>query len=137
MERMVRSVCLLWALAGCFSATANNSVSSVAGTERKLNNLVSELVDAPLADGECRFTLKKAGWVYVAFDRQHFGSEAFLDGGKAPVVAFRGDELSETMRYLDAGTHTIRVAGAPKCGALVCAGDERYGSGNQGYGRIR
>ena len=119
MERMVRSVCLLWALAGCFSATANNSGSSVAGTERKLNNLVSELVDAPLADGEYRFTLKKAGWVYVAFDRRHFGSEAFLDGGKAPVVAFRGDELSETMRYLDAGDHCVRVANAPANGGRL------------------
>lgn len=86
-------------------------VTSAASSGRTLNNFVRELVDSPLRDGEYSFTLDRPGWVYIGFDRQHFGAEAFLDGGERPVVAFRGDELSETMRRLEAGDHRVRVAG--------------------------
>ena len=59
---------------------------------RALNNFVRELVNAPLHDGEYRFSLGQDGWVFIGFDAPHFGAEAFLDGGEKPVVAFRGDE---------------------------------------------
>jgi hypothetical protein len=108
MTRLIRFAGLVFAVGGCFFADAKD-----------LNNLVREFVNAPLADGEYRFTLNKAGWVYIAFDRQYFGAEAFLDGGKMPVIAFRGDEFSETMRRLEAGEHRVRVQGAPAKGGRI------------------
>ena len=86
---------------------------------RALTNFVRELVNAPLHDGEYRFSLGQEGWVFIGFDAPHFGAEAFLDGGEKPVVAFRGDESPETMRRLKAGTHVVRVAGAPAKGGGI------------------
>ena len=114
---MAKIAGLFFMCAGCLAAFANGN--GAAARPKVLNNFVSEIADWPLADGECRFSLDRAGWVHIAFDKPHFGAEAFVDGGEKPAVAFRGDELSETMRYLEAGTHTIRVAGAPKCGGRI------------------
>ena len=85
---------------------------------RRLNNFVVEILDAPLADGEFTFDNPREGWVFIGFDRPYPSACAVLDGGADPVVVFRQDEPSETMRWLEEGTHKLTVKGAPGGGRL-------------------
>ena len=86
---------------------------------RRLNNFVTEVLEAPLADGEYEFDNPREGWVFIGFDKAYADAKAYLDGGGEPVVMFREDEPSETMRWLDEGTHRISVKGAAKCGGRI------------------
>ena len=47
---------------------------------RALNNFVRELVNAPLHDGEYRFSLGQDGWVFIGFDAPHFGMTGYDTG---------------------------------------------------------
>ena len=87
-------------------------------TGKRLNNFVTELVNAPLVDGETVFYNPRDGWVFVGFDRPYAETKAYLDSGEEPVVVFRPDEPSETMRWLKEGRHRLRVEGAAKGGRL-------------------
>ena len=78
---------------------------------RRLNNFVTEILDTPLTDGEVAFENPREGWVFIGFDRPYAATKAYLDGGKDPVVVFRPDEPSETMRWLKEGRHSLRIEG--------------------------
>ena len=92
-------------------------IAAAAG--RPLNKFVREIMDEPLHDGEYAFSTQESGWVYIGLDAQHFPTEVYLDGGKLPILRFRSDEPSETMRQVDAGTHRLEVRRAPARGRLV------------------
>lgn len=78
---------------------------------RRLNNLVTEIANRTLADGEYEFVNPREGWVYVGFDGRYAKARAFVDRGTEPVIRFREGERSETMRYLSKGLHTLLVTG--------------------------
>lgn len=86
---------------------------------KKLNNMVGEILDAPLKNGNTAFENPREGWVFIGFDKPYPDAKAYLDGAAAPVVKFRQDEPSDTMRLLTFGRHTIRIEGAPEGGRLL------------------
>ena len=88
---------------------------------RRLNNLVTEIANHRLVDGEFEFVNPREGWVFVGFDAPYAHARAFIDRGVEPVVRFRPGERSETMRYLAKGRHTLLVTGV--------RGDEKAAEG--------
>ncbi len=78
---------------------------------RRLNNLVTEIANRKLADGEYEFVNPREGWVYIGFDDRYAKARAFIDRGPEPVIRPRAGERSETMRYLSKGLHTLLVTG--------------------------
>ena len=80
---------------------------------RRLNNLVTELVNAPLKDGDVTFSRSRPGWVWISFEGETGSAEGFLDTIGYPVVRRRtGERRLETQRFVTAGVHTLRVVGA-------------------------
>lgn len=80
---------------------------------RRLNNLVTELVNAPLKDGDVMFSRSRPGWVWISFEGETGPAEGFLDTIGFPVVRRRtGERRLETQRFVAAGVHTLRVVGA-------------------------
>ena len=100
-----------------YGITARTKRAKAVG--RRLNNFVTEILDAPLTEGEVAFESPHEGWVFIGFDKPYAAAKAYLDGGAEPVVVFRPDEPSETMRWLKEGTHKVRVAGAAAGGRLA------------------
>lgn len=86
---------------------------------RRLNNFVSEILRAPLKDGMIPFGLARDGWVYIGFSRDLPGAEARLDHNGVAVVRHRDGERMETMRYLTAGWHQLKIRGVKEEGATV------------------
>jgi len=100
------------------ATVASNAYSIVAGKRtvyptigRRLNNFVTEVFSAPLKNGTYRFVNPRKGWVFVGFDKPYKGVDADIDGSIRGAVRYREGEPSETMRYLSAGPHEIRVSG--------------------------
>ena len=87
-------------------------------TGKKLNNFVTEILDAPLADGEFTFDNPRKGWVFIGFSGAQPSANAMLDGIAEPVVVHRPGEPLETMRWLEEGTHRVTVKGASGGGRL-------------------
>ena len=83
---------------------------------RRLNNFVTELFMRELKDGTYEFTNPRDGWIFIGFDRPLRDVEARLDEGSVPVVSYREHEPSETMRFLPAGRHSVKVSGATAAG---------------------
>ncbi len=87
---------------------------------RRLNNLCAELLSATLnADGTNRFSfaMSRDGWAYVAVKgspREDF--VARIDGKD---VIWRDTPRLETFRHLDAGGHSIEIAGVEGGGVVV------------------
>ena len=83
---------------------------------RKLNNLVTELVNRPLEDGTVEFSRPKAGWTWISFGEvgDDDGSlRGYLDDWGHPVVCRReGEPYLETQRWLPEGVHTLRIVGS-------------------------
>ncbi|MDD4099270.1 MAG: hypothetical protein PHC30_10910, partial [Lentisphaeria bacterium] len=79
---------------------------------RRLNNLVSELVDTELVNGNVSFSLARDGWVFIGFSEAQPEAAAFLDGADSAMVLFRPGEPSDAMRFLAAGEHVVRIRGA-------------------------
>ena len=86
----------------------------------RLNNFVTRLHDAPLADGEVRFFVPEDGWVWMSISgAAESEATGALDGGAEPCVLRRkGEPFNEAQRFLPAGWHTLRVGGAAKGGRL-------------------
>ncbi len=87
---------------------------------RRLNNLVTALVDQPLADGEVAFSRATPGWVWISFEGD-VGTAAlgYLDDVGYPAVRYRGGERHvETQRFVAAGAHRLRIVGAKPGGRL-------------------
>jgi len=79
---------------------------------RRLNNFVRELVSLPLRDGTVDFVNPRDGWVYVGFENAPETATGRLDGTAVPVVKYRPNEPTDTMRYLPSGRHAVTVEGA-------------------------
>jgi len=86
-----------------------------AGAERRLNNLVSDLLDVASpagAAGAWTFARSSEGWVFISVSCQGKGTvTATLDAGD-PVVVRNAESRSriEAMRRVNKGLHTIKVA---------------------------
>ena len=87
---------------------------------RRLNNLVTALVDQPLANGEVAFSRATPGWVWISFEGDvGTGAVGYLDEIGYPVVRYRaGERRIEAQRFVEAGAHTLRIDGAKAGGRL-------------------
>lgn len=86
---------------------------SPASVGRRLNNFVTELVNAPLADGDVAFERAEQGWTWISFDGANGEAKGYLDTCAEPVVLSReGEPTIETQRYLPEGRHVLHVVGA-------------------------
>jgi len=79
--------------------------------EKRLNNLVTELVNGSLMNGKHRFVNPRPGWVYIGFRNGGKAVTASMNG-KVIVRHREGSDLLETMRYLPRGEHEITIANA-------------------------
>lgn len=86
---------------------------------KPLNNLVGEILETELKDGEITFINPREGWVFIGFDKPFPGATATIDGNKQPSVKFREGEASECMNVLSAGKHTLHIQGAPAQGGRL------------------
>ena len=84
----------------------------------RLNNFVTELLKVDAQDGTVRFFNPRKGWVFIGLDRGEVGTTVSLDPIDVPLVRHRPGERYETMRYLDAGWKTLRLAGVPSGATL-------------------
>ena len=78
---------------------------------KPLNNLVTELVAAPAADGDVTFVNPRDGWVFIGLTDAGDAAEVLLDGDAAPVIRKRDGEPLQTMRHLLAGRHVLTLRG--------------------------
>ena len=85
---------------------------------RKLNNFVTEVVNAPLTNGTYSVPMPDEGWVWISLSAGDEDTEASFDLSGVPVVHFRRGEPFETMRYLGCGPHVLTVSGAPAGGRI-------------------
>ena len=78
---------------------------------RVLNNFVTELHAGPLRSGDVPFFCPKDGWVWMAFeDCEDEDATGRLDDCLVAVIRRRPSERHlETMRYLRAGNHVLRI----------------------------
>lgn len=81
---------------------------------RRLNNLVTELHNGPLANGRTRFFRKTDGFVWISFSAADGGRErtarGYLDGSAVAAVRFDPDErYTEAMRFVKGGWHELEV----------------------------
>ena len=81
--------------------------------ERKLNNLVSELLEVTSLSESSRpltFTRSGDGWILVSATCNGKGTaRVLLNEEPDPVIVHDGDGSGETMHYVAKGAHTIRV----------------------------
>ena len=102
------------------STVASNAYRIVAGAwpdpakvGRRLNNFVTELVNAPLQDRDYEFVRATDGWIWISFDGNAGDAQGFLDGGLDAVVRRRPNERGlETQRFVTSGRHFLSVRGA-------------------------
>ena len=87
---------------------------------KRLNNFVTALVDQPLENGEVAFSRATPGWVWLSFEGDvGTGAVGYLDDIGYPVVRYRdGERRIEAQRFVSAGAHTLRIAGAKAGGRL-------------------
>ncbi len=87
---------------------------------KRLNNFVTALVDQPLENGEVAFSRATPGWVWISFEGAvGVGAVGYLDDIGYPVVRYRdGEGRIEAQRFVSAGAHTLRIAGAKPGGRL-------------------
>ena len=86
---------------------------------KRLNNMVSEILVTDLKNGEITFNNPREGWVFIGFDKPYPNTTAKLDGVAEPVVRFREGELSDGMRLLPLGKHTLKIENAPAEGGKL------------------
>ena len=110
-------------------ATAAILISGLAGAaepetpppaERRLNNLVSELLDiSAISQPSAHFKFQRPtdGWIFISASGRGTGTvRVVLDNDPHPVIVLNADGRGEAMRHVTGGTHAIRVE---------CQGDER------------
>ena len=87
---------------------------------KRLNNFVTALVDQPLENGEVTFSRATPGWVWLSFEGDvGTGAVGYLDDIGYPVVRYRdGERHIEAQRFVSAGAHRLRIAGAKSGGRL-------------------
>src|SRR6266567_7642558 len=83
--------------------------------ERKLNNLVSELLAvSPISMSSQPFTFARSndGWILISSTGKGMGTVRVILDQATPgntVIVHEGAGRSEAVRYVIQGTHTIRV----------------------------
>src|SRR5436190_5621932 len=83
--------------------------------ERKLNNLVSELLEVSSISKSSKpftFTRSSDGWIFISSTCKGKGTvSVILDKGTRgdTVIVHEGEGGSEAMRYVTKGTHTIQA----------------------------
>jgi len=101
--------------AALFPAQAANGPLAVSQTsaEKRLNNLVSELLEVSPASqsGESfTFATSRDGWVFVSSTCNGTGTvHVILDSAPDPLIAHDGESVREAMRYVTKGEHTLQV----------------------------
>ena len=87
---------------------------------KRLNNLVTALVDQPLENGEVEFSRATPGWVWMSFEGDvGTGAVGYLDDIAYPVVRYRdGERRIEAQRFVEAGAHKLRISGVKPGGRL-------------------
>src|SRR5436190_9355733 len=109
-RRLIASVVIL--ICG-YAGTAKAEI--LFSGERKLNNLVSDLLDVASVSksGESfTFTRSSDGWVFISSTGK--GTARVILDKESDAVIFHGPESSprhEAMRFVTKGQHTIRVEG--------------------------
>ncbi len=96
-------------LSNTYSMTA---LKPLPETGKRLNNFVVEIYRGKLENRRYKFTAWDDGHYRIAFTQPQKNAIAKLDDMADPVVLFRPNELSETMRFLKRGTHTVTVSGS-------------------------
>ena len=122
---------------------ASNAYRIVAGTwkdpsqvGRRLNNFVTELVNAPLKDGEVTFERAEDGWTWICFDGDIGEAKGYLDGSADCAVCRReGEPVVESQRYLKAGPHKLRIRNAKGGRLRIHAVKILMGGSLKGYDR--
>src|SRR6266704_1802245 len=107
-----RPICLIAIFVCGFAGAAENAI--LFSRERKLNNLVSELLEvSPISTTSKPFAFTRAsdGWILISASCKGNGTVSIiLDKGLRPVTVMIHDTESgprdETMRYLTKGEHT-------------------------------
>ena len=89
-----------------------NAIHPLPKTGRQLNNFVTEIRREKLENRNYDFTAWEDGWYRIAFTQAQKDAAATLDNSTEPVIVYRDNEHSETMRYLTAGKHTVSVQNA-------------------------
>jgi hypothetical protein len=88
--------------------------AGAAAVERRLNNLVSELlgVPSPVGPGPLTFARSSDGWIFISADCHGKGTVTLtLDTGDSVIVHnAEGRPRLETMRQVNKGMHSIKVA---------------------------
>lgn len=115
-KKLIVTVLLFLGASFCARAAGNPFIG-----ERKLNNLVSELlvVDQVGKPGSFEFSHSGNGWIFVALVGDESGSARVLLDGKRLELrehADGGDRQREAMNYVAAGAHQIRVEGTLEFG---------------------
>ena len=96
-----------------------NAVIPLPKTGKQLNNFVTEIYRGDLENKDYQFTAWEDGWYRIAFSQAQKNATAKLDG--APVIEYRNNEFSETMRYIKAGKHTASVENSTPGAEIVIA----------------
>lgn len=78
---------------------------------KRLNQLVCEVLRAKAENRAYEFTNPRDGWVYLGVSSPGQAVKGYLDAQTEPVFSAGPDENAETMRYLAAGNHTLRLEG--------------------------
>ena len=105
-------------LENSYPCTAAAPLPSV--PEKWLNNLVSELARFEVkGDMECGFTSPREGWIFLGLEKADRKAKVYLDHAETPVIIHRSGEKSETMRFLPAGKHHLRIAGISSANRLI------------------
>src|SRR5260221_2713384 len=107
----------IWIVMVVCAATGTAQPDVVFSGERRLNNLVSVLLEASSqspSDKALDFTRSNDGWIFISASCRDKGPvDLILDresrGDKIIVPDAENSPLSETMRYVTKGRHTIQV----------------------------
>ena len=86
---------------------------------RRLNNFVTELLAAPLADGTFRFANPRRGCVYFDLGAAEPTAEVRLDVEPTALIAPGRGVRSEAVRMLEAGEHTLVVTNVSRTGLML------------------
>lgn len=79
---------------------------------KELNNLVTERLSVPVGKGKHSFSIPREGWVYITVSGTGEKTLVFLDQNNQPILRHRPGEPFDTMRYLEAGKHELRIENA-------------------------
>lgn len=93
-----------------FPIVVDQEVLAPAKTGRRLNTMVTRLLETEAQDGECRFSVEHDGWIWIFLEKGGAQTQACLDGCSEPVVVSRKGERLETLRWIRRGSHVLTLS---------------------------